>query len=111
MQNLPFQTDCLISNMDELKKSPLPCVCQYTQKYFSEELIIWTPDILSSYAVYSLGRGILGPKKKNFQIFIGAPPRKVPICKKKTPVLKFQSIWTRIRGCYRALKFQWKNVL
>ena len=50
-------------------------------------------------------------KNMSFWISFGTPSRNVPICKKKKSVLKFQSIWTKIKGCYRALKFQWKNAL
>ena len=48
-------------------------------------------------------------KKKNFLIYFRAPSRNVSMLKKKKSVLKFWSIWIKIRGCYRALKFQWKN--
>ena len=49
---------------------------------------------------------VMQKKKMNFWISFGAPPRNVPICE-KTSVLKFRSIWTKIRVCYQALKFQW----
>ena len=49
-------------------------------------------------------------KKINFWISFGTPSRNVPICT-KTSVLKFLSIWTKVRGCYWALKFQWEKAL
>ena len=68
---------------------------------------------VNSYAKGSLGKSNktkMMQKKNKFLISFGTSSRNVPICK-KTSVLKFWSIWTNIRGCYRALKFQWKNAL